>query len=119
MVLSIHRLHREHNTKSSRQVSNTRRRYFYYILCDFKQLKILPTAIREFTSKEDLLRQFGKNNTAAIAAINFIGNDSIRLNYEIGMYDKYFTWNTDKLFMPMIIEDDPSMSYYVIILLYK
>jgi hypothetical protein len=111
MVFSIYRLHRGHNTKSSREVSNTRRRYFYYILYDSNQLKILPTAIREFNSKEDLLKQFGKNTTATIAAVNFIGNDSIRLNYEIGMYDKYFRWNTDKLFMPTIIEDDASMSF--------
>jgi hypothetical protein len=57
------------------------------------------------------LKQFGKNNTVTIAAVNFIGNDSIRLNYEIGMYDKYFTWNTDKLFVPTISEDDTSTSF--------
>jgi hypothetical protein len=62
------------------------------------------------------LKQFGKNTTASIAAVNFIGNDSVRLNYEIGMYDKYFTWNTDKLFMPTIIEDDTSMSFLVSVL---
>jgi hypothetical protein len=57
------------------------------------------------------LEEFGKNNTATIAAVNFIGNDWITLNYEIGMYDKYFTWNTDKLFVPTISEDDTSMSF--------
>ncbi|KAH0815791.1 hypothetical protein GEV33_007000 [Tenebrio molitor] len=71
-----------------------------------EKFQIPGEAIREFNSKEDLLKQFGKNTTATIAAVNFIGNDSIRLNYEIGMYDKYFRWNTDKLFMPTIIEDD-------------
>jgi hypothetical protein len=77
----------------------------------FNQLKILPTAIKEFTSKENLLRTFGENGTATTAVVNFIGNDTIRLNYEIGMYNKNFTWNTDKPFMSTIIEDDPSMSF--------
>jgi hypothetical protein len=65
------------------------------------------------------LKKFGKNNTTSIIAVNFIGNDSIRLNYEIGMYDKYFTWNTDKLFMPTIIEDNPGMIFYVSLTLIK
>jgi ATP-binding cassette subfamily A (ABC1) protein 3 len=76
-----------------------------------EKFQIPGEAIREFNSKEDLLKQFGKNNTVTIAAVNFIGNDSIRLNYEIGMYDKYFTWNTDKLFVPTISEDDTSTSF--------
>ncbi|XP_068901248.1 phospholipid-transporting ATPase ABCA3-like isoform X1 [Tenebrio molitor] len=79
-----------------------------------EKFQIPGEAIREFNSKEDLLKQFGKNTTATIAAVNFIGNDSIRLNYEIGMYDKYFRWNTDKLFMPTIIEDDAKASKYII-----
>jgi ATP-binding cassette subfamily A (ABC1) protein 3 len=79
-----------------------------------EKFQIPEEAIREFNSKEDLLKQFGKNNTGTIAVVNFIGNDWIRLNYEIGIYDKYFTWNTDKLFMPTIIEDDAKASRYIV-----
>jgi ATP-binding cassette subfamily A (ABC1) protein 3 len=79
-----------------------------------EKFQIPGEATKEFISKEDLLKEFGKNNTATIAVVNFIGNDSTKLNYEIGMYDKYFTWNTDKLFMPTINEDDAKASTYIV-----
>ncbi|KYB26832.1 ATP-binding cassette sub-family A member 3-like Protein [Tribolium castaneum] len=71
--------------------------------------------VREFTSAEKLEQHFQtiSNSSALITVVNFHGNDPKHLDYDLSLYDKYLLWDTDKLFLPVINQEDRRSSKYI------
>ncbi|XP_044266047.1 phospholipid-transporting ATPase ABCA1-like [Tribolium madens] len=71
--------------------------------------------VREYTSPEKLKQHFqsASNCTSLITLVNFHGSDPKHLNYDLGFYDKYSSWDTDKLFVPVISQEDRRSSKYI------
>jgi hypothetical protein len=80
------------------------------LIAEIRRFKIKEISFREDFPCHSTWKRYKHSGHFSRFRI-IIGNDWIRLNYEIGICDKYFTWNTDKLFMPTIIEDDASTSF--------
>lgn len=62
-------------------------------------------ATKAFDTKENLIKHHSKNITNSVYILVFHNvNNTKHLDYDISIYDRYLTWNTEKLFPSVIGE---------------
>lgn len=78
-----------------------------------ERFQIINNNIKYFISEEELLKHLYKNLSNSVAVIIFRERDNKSLDYDISIYDNHIIWETDKLFTPIIKDDDDSVYKYL------